>query len=99
MKDVSPGVTFTYHPVMNNSSLSDRIRKVLAAHGRLPTPVASLPEDADLNKAGMTSHATVNVMLALEVEFDIEFPDQMLTRNVFNSVASIRSALEELTTA
>ena len=25
---------------------------------------------------GMTSHAVVNVMLALEEEFDVEFPDQ-----------------------
>ena len=33
-----------------------------------------LAEDADLYQAGMTSHASVNVMLALEGEFDVEFP-------------------------
>jgi acyl carrier protein len=47
----------------------------------------------------MTSHASVNVMLALEGEFDIEFPDHMLKRNVFNSIRSIRSALSELVPA
>jgi acyl carrier protein len=36
-------------------------------------------------------------MLALEGEFDIEFPDQMLSRGVFGSVASIRNAVETLT--
>jgi acyl carrier protein len=38
----------------------------------------------------------VNVMLALESAFDVEFPDRMLRRGVFESVASIRRALEEL---
>jgi acyl carrier protein len=45
----------------------------------------------------MTSHASVNVMLALEGEFDIEFPDAMLTRAVFSSIAAIRTAVDSLT--
>ena len=44
----------------------------------------------------MTSHASVNVMLALEDAFDIEFPDRMLKRSVFESIASIQAALSEL---
>jgi acyl carrier protein len=35
-------------------------------------------------------------MLALENEFDVEFPDRMLRRSVFENVASIRLALVEL---
>ena len=54
----------------------------------------SLADDADLYQAGMTSHASVNVMLALEDNFDIEFPDAMLNRGVFESIASIDAALE-----
>ena len=44
----------------------------------------------------MTSHASVNVMLALEDRFDIEFPDRMLNRSVFESIAAIERALLEL---
>jgi acyl carrier protein len=44
----------------------------------------------------MASHATVSVMLALESEFGVEFPDRMLKRSVFESIASIKSALSEL---
>lgn len=44
----------------------------------------------------MTSQASVNLMLGLEDAFDVEFPDRMLTRSVFESIASIRAALEEL---
>ena len=46
-------------------------------------------EDADLYELGMTSHASVEVMLALEDSFGIEFPDRMLRREVFESVGAI----------
>ena len=74
----------------------DKIRSILQANGRLNTPAVDLAEDQDLYRAGMTSHASVNVMLALEGEFDVEFPDRMLKRSVFESIAAIRAALEEL---
>jgi acyl carrier protein len=73
-----------------------RIRTVLDAHGRLPGSVSELSDDADLYRAGMSSHASVNVMLALEDEFDVEFPDEMLTREVFETIASIAAAIQEL---
>jgi acyl carrier protein len=38
----------------------------------------------------------VQVMLALEEGFDIEFPDAMLTRSVFKSIDSIASAIAQL---
>ncbi len=73
--------------------LESQIRAVLAKHGRLATDALALAADADLYQAGMTSHASVNVMLALEGAFDIEFPDEMLKRSVFASIASIRDAV------
>ena len=74
-----------------------KIRTILKEHGRLTKDAVSLPADADLYQAGMTSHASVNVMLALEGEFDVEFPDHMLKRSVFESIAAITSAIDELT--
>jgi acyl carrier protein len=79
--------------------MSDDIRQILKAHGRLSVDVANLADDADLYQAGMTSHASVNVMLALEGQFDIEFPDRMLKRGVFESIGAIRAAVDELTAA
>jgi len=35
-------------------------------------------------------------MIALENEFDLEFPDAMLSRNVFESIDSIANAIESL---
>ena len=77
--------------------MNDRIKEILREHARLAVDVATLADDSDLYEAGMTSHASVNVMLALESAFDVEFPDRMLRRGVFGSVASIRAALLELT--
>jgi acyl carrier protein len=76
--------------------MNDKIRQTLEEHARLPVDVATLSDDADLYQAGMTSHASVNVMLALEDAFDTEFPDRMLRRSVFESIAAIQSALSEL---
>lgn len=77
--------------------MTDEIRAILKEHGRLSADAATLGEESDLYTAGMTSHASVNVMLALEAAFDVEFPDRMLKRSVFESIASIHEALKELT--
>jgi acyl carrier protein len=77
--------------------MNDQIRAILKEHARLAVDAATLEEDRDLYEAGMTSHASVNVMLALEGTFDVEFPDRMLRRSVFGSIATIEAALGELT--
>jgi acyl carrier protein len=79
--------------------LNDQIRQIIVEHGRMPVDAHALDDHADLYQAGMTSHASVNVMLALEDAFDIEFPDSMLKRSVFESVASIAAALTTLEAA
>lgn len=76
--------------------MKDQIRQVIREHAHLSVDVDTVGDDADLYQAGMTSHASVNVMIALEDTFDIEFLDSMLKRSVFESVNSIAGALEEV---
>lgn len=83
-------------PNDSHEQIEDQIRTVLREHGRLSKDASLLERAADLYQAGMTSHASVNVMLALEGAFDVEFPDHMLKRNVFGSIQSIRGALGDL---
>lgn len=80
----------------DTAALDAKIRTVLAAHGRLSADAQALDAGDDLYQAGLTSHASVNVMLALEGAFDVEFPDNMLNRNVFSSIAAMRAALVQL---
>lgn len=81
---------------MPTRSMSERIREILGEHARLPVDTATLSDHDDLYDAGMTSHASVQVMLALEEGFDVEFPDSMLTRSVFKSISSISTAIAQL---
>ncbi|MBA3866476.1 MAG: acyl carrier protein [Solirubrobacterales bacterium] len=76
--------------------MKDEIRQVVREHGHLSVDIDSLGDGDDLYQAGMTSHASVNVMIALEDTFDIEFLDSMLKRSVFESVSSISAALSEI---
>ena len=74
----------------------DKVKTILEQHGRLTTPVSELNADSDLYNAGLTSLATVGLMLALEDEFDVEFPDAMLSRKTFSSIESILEAIDDL---
>lgn len=77
----------------------ETVRDIVARHGRLGLPVEQLPDDGDLYNAGLTSLATVGLMLALEDAFDIEFPDAMLSRRTFGSIASLAAAVQQLSGA
>ncbi|WP_431855631.1 acyl carrier protein [Azospirillum sp.] len=72
------------------------IREILADSGWLAVDVATLSDEDDLYAAGLTSHGSVNLMLALEERFDIEFPEQLLRRRTFESIAAIREAVTGL---
>lgn len=74
----------------------ETIRDILAKHGNLPVAATDLPESADLYDAGLSSFASVQVMLALEEEFDVEFPENLLNRKSFSSIEAISAALTQI---
>jgi acyl carrier protein len=86
-----------FSSVPRGSMHVERVREIVAQHGRLGVPVSELEDEGDLYGAGLTSLATVGLMLALEDAFDIEFPDAMLSRKTFSSIASLAAAVESLT--
>jgi acyl carrier protein len=72
------------------------VRQILAQHGRLPGDVTTLGDDDNLYDAGLTSLATVGVMLALENHLDLEFPESTLGRKTFQSIGAIADAVAGL---
>lgn len=76
--------------------MNAKIRMLLAQTGRLPVDVGSLSDGQDLHAAGLTSFATVQLMLAIEEAFDLEFPERMLNRRTFASIAAIETGLAEI---
>jgi acyl carrier protein len=75
----------------------EEIRSLLKQNPMITCDVDKLSDDDNLYEAGLTSFASVQMMLALEEEFDIEFPEAMLTRRTFSSLANIADAVSQLT--
>jgi acyl carrier protein len=80
----------------DEESVIARVRRAAAACAQLGVDVAVIADTDSLYDAGMSSRASVNLMLGLENEFDIEFPDRLLRRDVFESIASIAGAIQTL---
>lgn len=90
MSEASAGET-----AVRMEGVEETVRSVLDQLALLPN-VPTLSPDIDLYEAGMTSHASVKFMLALEDAFDLEFPDDMLKRETFSSIAVIRDSIQRL---
>jgi acyl carrier protein len=76
--------------------MKDRIRKVIKDHAGLGLELNQIQDSTDLYRAGMTSYSSVVLMIALENEFGLEFPDGLLNRDVFENVDSIASAIDSV---
>jgi hypothetical protein len=74
----------------------ETIRRLIDEKGNLPTAARFLPRCADLYRAGLTPFAAIQVMLALEREYHIEFPKRMLNLRSMSSIDVILSCLCEL---
>lgn len=79
--------------------MSGRIETIcdlLDRHGMLVTDVYGLGTSQSLYAAGLTSHACVNVMLAIEDEYDFEFPERLLKRATFETIRNLSEALDSV---
>jgi acyl carrier protein len=72
------------------------IRDIVGLYGQVSGGLDSVSDDDDLFDLGMTSHATVNVMLAIEEQFDFEFPEELLTKTTFESISALLSVVSSL---
>lgn len=79
---------------MNNMEIS-AIRSIVVAESHLLN-ADILSATTNLNDAGMTSLARMNVMLALEDHYQIQFPDEMLTQKTFENVETLAKAVSKL---
>jgi acyl carrier protein len=73
----------------SNSSPGERVTALvqnLLAKRSIRHPVG---READLTETGLTSLDMVNLMLAVEAEFDVKIPDRHMTPANFRTVARI----------
>ncbi|RDJ09684.1 acyl carrier protein [Rhizobium grahamii] len=76
--------------------MNTTIRELLVKFGKLPVSVDQVADDADLYAVGLTSFASVQLMLGIEEAFDIEFPDNLLNRKSFASIAAIARTVGQI---
>jgi len=76
--------------------MNGEIRALLAKLGGLPVSIDTIDDSGDLYAAGLSSFASVQLMLGLEEAFDIEFPDHLLNRKSFASIAAIENTVKTI---
>ena len=76
--------------------MSNTVRDLLKKHAGLSGNVDELADGADLYAACLSSFASVQLMLALEERFDIEFPDSLLNRKSFQSIEAIQRSVDSI---
>jgi acyl carrier protein len=82
----------------NNSAAAPRDRIVALVERILERPPAAAPlsTTARLNELGMSSMKMINLMLAIEVEFDLAIPQAEITPENFETIASVEATVGRL---
>ncbi|MFC5561842.1 acyl carrier protein [Methylobacterium aerolatum] len=82
----------------DNAMVSDEVvRDILRQNEAMSNLVDTLGEDDDLFEKGLDSFGSVQLMLALEERFNVEFPDSLLNRRSFSTIRIIRETVTSLT--
>ena len=80
----------------SSPDIRDRLLRLVAQILGKPEAAATLPVEGRLNELGMSSIKMVNLMLAVETEFDLAIPQSDITPDNFRSVASVEALLVRL---
>jgi acyl carrier protein len=64
-----------------------------------PVAITPFPVDRQLSELGLSSLKMVNLMLAVELQFDVVIPQGDITPENFHSLASIEALLARLAVA
>ena len=78
------------------TAVRERLSTLVAQILGKPGDTQSIPLDARLSELGMSSIKMVNLMLAVEGEFDLSIPQNDITPENFRSVQSIEALLTKL---
>ena len=79
-----------------NNTIVDRVAQL--AHRAMGDQVPTKPvgHEDDLRACGLSSLGLVNLMLAVETEFDLQIPERDMTPANFRSIARIAELVETL---
>lgn len=76
--------------------MKNELRQIIQEVAHLELSVDRLSDSDDLYEAGLSSLNTIQLMLAIEKHFNVEIPDRMLSRQLFQSIDSLAEAVSQL---
>ncbi len=79
-----------------HNSSKDRVFGIVRDILERRSPARSLRADEDLRDAGLNSLDMVNLMLAVEAEFELKIPDVDMTLRNFRSISAIDALVSSL---
>jgi acyl carrier protein len=79
-----------------NSPTTERITTLVRSILAKRAITRAISRDDVLSDCGISSLDMVNLMLAVETEFDLKIPDREMTPNNFRTVAHIEALVEKL---
>jgi acyl carrier protein len=86
-----------YRVEVRPEEVSDRlialVKQVSGSAAVFPSP---FPVETQLSELGVTSLKMVNLMLAVEVEFDLAIPQSDITPENFQSLGSIQALVQKM---
>jgi acyl carrier protein len=74
----------------------ERLKVCMVEHLKFVQSVENINDDAELTRLGLDSMAAINLMIDIEDEFGITFPDALLTPETFRTAMTLSSAIEEM---
>jgi acyl carrier protein len=72
------------------------IQHLIGQEAHLAIPAAQLTPGANLYQLGLTSYDAVRLLIAIEREFQVEFPEDALDRKALSSIEAIALAVLSL---
>ena len=75
-----------------NQRLLDLVKKYLKYWDK----ETNIDFDMNLKDLGLDSIASIQLLIEIEDEFDIEITDEYLTDNTFSTISSLRKVVEEI---
>jgi acyl carrier protein len=81
---------------MPERQVNNELRTIIKDVAHLEVPIDTVANGDDLYEAGLSSLNTIQLLLAIEHHFNIEVPDDMLNRQLFQSIDSLAGAVTQL---
>jgi len=80
----------------NNEDVMERVAALVSRVMAKQSPTVPIGYDDDLRDAGLSSLGLVNLMLAVETEFDLKVPERDMRPVNFRSIARIAALVRTL---